>query len=186
MMTTLHYEEQLQKMFTNINEWLKFAEAKNFGLITLNAAIVFGLSQANFEKDSVLRFASFYILLPSLYISFFFSLLSFFPVLRKISKGENFISAGISKYITKGKKFESIHFYGYLRKLNKTEFITEFKLKTNSTQEFTLYEEELVTQILHNSRITWLKFQLFKLAGFFTLIGVIISPIIFLVIIWIQ
>ena len=32
-MATKH-EEQLQSIFNNVNEWLKFAEAKNFGLLT--------------------------------------------------------------------------------------------------------------------------------------------------------
>ena len=31
-MATKH-EEQLQSIFNNVNEWLKFAEAKNFGLL---------------------------------------------------------------------------------------------------------------------------------------------------------
>ncbi len=184
----LYYEEQLQKLFANINEWLKFAEAKNFGLITLNAGIVFGLSQINFEEKSVACFVSFYILSPFIYLSFLFTILSFFPVLRKIAKGEelNGMLSRLSGLIDKEKKFENIHFYGYLRRLNKAKFIDEFKSKTNSAEQFTLYEEELVTQILYNSRITWLKFQLFKIAGLFTLIGILISPIVWFILTWIK
>ena len=187
-MTNLHYEEQLQKIFSNINDWLKFAEAKNFGLITLNAAIVFGLSQTNFDEGSFTKIVSSYILFPLIYISFVFSLFSFFPILRKISKKEELkgILPWLSKLIDKEQKFESIHFYGYLSKVNKKRFITELKLKTNSTEEFTLYEEELASQILYNSRIVWLKFQLFKIAGFFTLTGIMVSPVAFLLLLWIN
>ena len=38
-MATSTHEEQLYKIFNNVNDWLKFAEAKNFGLLSINAAI---------------------------------------------------------------------------------------------------------------------------------------------------
>ncbi len=183
---TLHYEEQLQKIFANTNDWLKFAEAKNFGLITLNAAFLFGLSQINFESGSFWKTISFCVLSPFLYISLFFTLLSFFPILSKISKKEELkgLLGWLSSKIDKENDFENIHYFGYLRKLGKIKFIEEFKLKTKGVELFTEYEEELVTQILYNSRITWLKYQLFKIAGFFTLSGIIVSPIAYLLINW--
>ena len=46
------YEEQLRSIFNNVNEWLKYAEAKNFGLLTLIVAIAFGFTQINFSKES--------------------------------------------------------------------------------------------------------------------------------------
>src|SRR5689334_7270323 len=39
--------EDLKYTFNNINEWLKFAEAKNAGLLALNAVAVIGILQAN-------------------------------------------------------------------------------------------------------------------------------------------
>lgn len=187
-MKTLHYEEYLQKIFSNINEWLKFAEAKNFGLITLNAATVFGLSQTTFEANSTIKIVGFYVLTPFLFFSLFFSLISLFPILSKIEKGNKLkgILSWLSNFIDKEKKFENIHYFGYLRTLKKSQFISEFKLKTNSSEEFATYEVELVSQILYNSRIAWLKYQLFKIAGFFTLVGIIISPFALFFLEWIK
>jgi hypothetical protein len=182
MATTTH-EEQLQKIFTNVNEWLKFAEAKNFGLLTLNAAIVFGISQTNFDADSIVKIVGFYVFAPFAFLSSFFSIISLFPILSKIEKGVKLKGAlaKLSEFIDKENLFENIHFYGYLRTIDKDEFITQFNLKTNSTIAFTIYEEELVVQILYNSRITWLKYQFFKIAGFFALLGIMISPFILLI-----
>jgi hypothetical protein len=37
--------QELREIFNNVNDWLKYAEAKNFGLLSLCAAIVFGTTQ---------------------------------------------------------------------------------------------------------------------------------------------
>ena len=70
-MKNLKYEEQLQKLFLNVNDWLKFAEAKNFGLLTLNAAIVFGSTQIKFPVNSMIPYALNYIFMPFALFSFF-------------------------------------------------------------------------------------------------------------------
>ena len=81
----------------------------------------------------------------------------------------------ISNFIDKDRFFENIHFYGYLKELTETEFESQFLKKTGSTDEFTKYETELVTQILYNSRITSLKYKFFKIGAFMFLIGIVTS-----------
>ena len=83
MATTTH-EEQLQKIFTNVNDWLKFAEAKNFGLLSLNAAIVFGFTQTNFEEGSIIANTGFYVFSPFAILSFSTTLISLFPIVSRI------------------------------------------------------------------------------------------------------
>ena len=175
-MTTLKYEEQLQKIFTNINDWLKFAEAKNFGLLSLNAAIVFGFTQIEFQDGSIIQKAGYYIFAPFALLSFLTSLISLFPIVSKIEKGA-YAKSGINKFcnwIDEEKKFENIHFYGFLKSIEESEFEAKFLSKTSSINGFTQYEKELATQILYNSRITWLKYQLFKIGAFFFLTGAIL------------
>lgn len=174
-MATLEHEEHLQKMFSNVNEWLKFAEAKNFGLLTLNAAIVFGFTQSIFVDGSVIAKAGFYVFSPFAIFSFLAALISLFPILSKIEKG-SYAKSWINKFcniIDEEKKFENIHYYGYLRGINETEFEAKYLKKLGSNIKFTLYETELSTQILYNSRITWLKYQLFKIGAFFFLVGIV-------------
>jgi len=175
-MEKLKHEEQLQKIFANVNEWLKFAEAKNFGLLSLNAAIVFGFTQTNFSNKSVIHESGFYIVAPFAILSFLITLISLFPILSKIEKGtyaKSWINS-FCNFIEKEKTFENIHFYGYLKELDETEFESMYLEKIESKDKFTLYEKELVTQILYNSRITWLKYQLFKIGAFLFLLGIVL------------
>lgn len=175
-MTTITHEEQLYKIFNNVNDWLKFAEAKNVGLLTLNAVIVFGIIQINFKEGSIIEKAGFYILIPFAITSFLTALISLFPILSKIEKGiyvKNFIDS-FSNSIDQEKKIENIHFYGYLKTINENEFENKFLFKIGSTHAFSQYEKELANQIIHNSRIAWLKYQLFKIGAFFFLFGIVV------------
>ncbi len=178
-MVTLKHEEQLQKIFTNVNDWLKFAEAKNFGLLTLNAAIVFGFSQTNFAENSVIEKAGYYVFSPFTTLSFLSCLISLFPIVSRIDKG-SYTKSWINKFcnwIDEEKEFENIHFYGYLKGIDESEFETKFLGKINSSDALSQYEKELATQILYNSRITWLKYQLFKIGAFLFLVGSVLFVI---------
>lgn len=185
-MNKLNHEEQLYKIFNNVNDWLKFAEAKNFGLLTLNAAILFGLTQITFCDDSVIRTVAFCVFVPFSILSFLPCLISLFPIVSKIEsknkkgkirKSMKFINY-LSNLIDEDKSFENIHFFGYLKDLKEDKFEEEFLKKTGSKEEFTKYETELVTQILYNSRITTLKYKFFKIGAFIFFIGIITSVLI--------
>ena len=111
-MATKH-EEQLQSIFNNVNEWLKFAEAKNFGLLTLIMAIAFGFTQINFPEGSELKTVGCYIFLPIAFFSFFSSLLSLFPILSKFEKGylvKSLIDK-LSNLIDEEKSFENGEYF---------------------------------------------------------------------------
>ncbi len=182
-MNKLNHEEQLYKIFNNVNDWLKFAEAKNFGLLTLNAAIVFGLTQITFSNDSVIKLVAFSVFVPFSILSFIPCLISLFPIVTKIEsknkKGQIRKSMKIIDYLSniidKDKSFENIHFYGYLKDLKEDKFEKEFLKKIGSKEEFTTYETELVTQILYNSRITSLKYKFFKIGAFIFFVGIVVS-----------
>ena len=182
-MNKLNHEEQLYKIFNNVNDWLKFAEAKNFGLLTLNAAIVFGLTQISFGDNNVIKTVGFYVFVPFSILSFLPCLISLFPIVTKIEsknkKGKirnsmKFINY-LSNKIDEDKPFENIHFYGYLKDLKEDKFEEEFLKKIGSADKFTKYETELATQILYNSRITSLKYKFFKIGAFLFFLGIIIS-----------
>lgn len=174
----LNYEEQLNKLFSNVNEWLKFAEAKNFGLLTLNAALVFGFTQMNIDTETI-KNAGNYIFIPFALFSFLFALLSLFPILTTIERTGNTknLIYRFSNLIDKETHFENIHYYGYLRGIDIAVFESKFLAKTGGTHSFTDFEKELGIQILYNSRIAYLKFQLFKIGAFIFSLGVILSVI---------
>lgn len=168
------HETHLRNLFVNVNEWLKFAEAKNLGLLTLNGAIIFGITQTDFKNHVEILFPLYYVFIPLSLISFFWCLLSLFPIISKIETGTFKDSiAKFSNWIDKESVFENIHFYGYLRTLSISEFETKFLAKVGSNVNFVEFEKELATQIIYNSRITWLKYQCFKIGAFFFLVAFI-------------
>ena len=177
-METVKHEEQLQKLFANVNEWLKFAEAKNFGLLSLNGAVMFGFLESNLLENNTIL-VGFYVFASFILFSFLVTLLSLFPIVSTIEKGQ-YAKSWIDKFcnwIDKEKQFENIHFYGYLKRIDESSFETNFLNKIGSIDPFSQYERELVSQILYNSRITWLKYQLFKMGAFFFLLGLILFAI---------
>lgn len=171
----INIEEKLRNMFANINEWLKFAEAKNFGLFSVTGAIYLGITQADYEDCVALKWGFVFLSLTA-GAAMIFSLLSLFPFLTKVDSAfaKGWISK-LSNWIDHEQPFENIHFYGYLRNLEEADFEKEFAMKIGQELKFNQFEKELVTQILYNAKITWLKFQLFKIGGFFFLCGFIPS-----------
>ena len=179
----LEQEERLHRLFANVSDWLKFAEAKNLGLMTLNAAVVAGLTQINFSQDSRFEKIGFYFFTPLATLSFLCALISLFPILAKIESGSKFqkFLSLISNWITKELHFENIHYYGYLKTLSLSTFEDKFLSKVGSTTPFSEYEKELGVQILYNSRITFLKYQLFKIGAAVFLFAFLISIVLYLV-----
>lgn len=185
-MNKLNHEERLYKIFNNVNDWLKFAEIKNFGLLTLNATSIYCLTQIKYGDNSSVEKVVLYIFIPFAILSIVPCLISLFPIVSKIvsqnKKKEirnsmKFINY-LSNFIETEESFENIHFYGYLKDINEGDFEKKFLEKVNSSDKFTTYETELVTQILYNSRITSLKFKFFKIGAFLFFIGIVASILI--------
>ena len=168
-------KKELREIFNNINDWLKFAEAKNFGLLSLIVASVFGFTQMSIKLESIVRNTGAYIFLPLSILGCLSCLTSLIPILNKIEKGTNvkgFIDR-LSNFIDKEGVITNIHFFGHLKDLNETEFESEMQTKYGQRFiSFTEYEKDLVTQILYNSRIAYIKYQLFKIGGTLFLLAI--------------
>jgi hypothetical protein len=178
-MGNIKHEARLQNIFNNVNDWLKFAEVKNFGLLSLVAAISFGITQIDFAENNVIQKVAYYILPLFFILSFLVALVSLFPIIASIEK-DSHVKSWINKFsnfIDDEKKFENIHFYGYLKYLDDSEFEAEYLTKVGSTESLNQYEKELIKQILHNSRIASLKYQLFKISAFLFLVGFVVCII---------
>ncbi|MCD7971062.1 MAG: DUF5706 domain-containing protein [Candidatus Azobacteroides sp.] len=159
--------EHLYRIFDNINDWLKFAEAKILGLIAFDVALLVGYTQIHTE-NLVIKYAS-GILAIFLVLSLLLCIISVIPIVNKVA--------------VKLKKcnFSNILFFGYIKDLNEKEFEKEFLLKLEDQEPLNKYEKDLVCQILYNSKITSLKCQFFDLASYILITGIIISIISFLI-----
>ena len=162
-------DEKLNDIFSNINDWLKYAEAKTATLIAGNAALIFGISKiilsnevdGNFEK--YLIFCCF---LCSLSLSL--CLLSVIPALSM---------PWDSKLSDKSEK-DSVIYFGDIAKYSPLTYLNLLAKKTDSKNEiFTEYQKDLAYQIIINSVIAFKKYNYFKVAIWFTL-SAIVSPLI--------
>ncbi len=155
-----------QEILSLINNWLKFAEAKNAVVIALTGTAIFNLIKI---ISTDLHIAAL-IYLIQLAICFLFSLLvalaSFVPITdylillpkEKISKNDNLL------------------FFGHLAKYTKTDLVAKFnEVEENETN--VKFREMYSEQIIINSRIAMSKYYFFNQAVVLIFWG-ILSPII--------
>ena len=154
-------KDELKSIFLNVNEWLKFAEAKNAGLLVLNSGVIFGI--LTIYKDYQHSLPKTIILLALIFfgLSMLLSIISLFPRTHNI--------------LPKQKKFKNpnLYFAGHLCKLDINDFKTEL-FKIHTTHIFDKFEEDLLNQIIVNATITTRKYHFFKFAAISTAIGFII------------
>ena len=147
---------ELQNIFQNVNDWLKFAEAKHSGLIALTSALL--LATPTVLKQPKKKFIRFLFLLPILFfsISLYISLKSFSPVLER--KGLNVYDQKIHSHIF----FESIA----------SMDIETFKTDLLKSGETLIHlDTDKIDQIIINSKITSLKMRAFRESFLYFKIG---------------
>jgi len=150
--------EELKYIFSNVNDWLKFAEAKHGGLILLNSAIIIGVISVLPDSklfDSYSAAASLAICGCSILIS----LASQFPTTSNLLIGAS------------NKANPNIYFFEDLSKMSLDGFLLEYR---RSYPDFkpTASDENLVNQILVNSRIATSKFRTFKICCYVSIFGI--------------
>ena len=164
-------DEKLKFIFTNVNDWLKFAEAKNGVLIAFNNALVFGLFSILDSTSKPLNdlTTQIYITCLLLLIASAISILSFIPQLREpILSLWNIPKAEPDK--------DNTLYFGDILKYEKEDYL-ELIYKENDadTQSINKYQLQLASQIIINSKIAYFKYELFVFSSWITFIAIIIS-----------
>jgi hypothetical protein len=149
---------EIKYIFSNINEWLKFAEAKHGALIIFNSGLVIGiLSSYNNIQDYIFK-PTILIGIICFGISVALSIFSQFPVTQ------NFF------YNKKDINNPNLYFFGHLSHFDDVTFINELK-KVDTNFVANKLDSDLINQILVNARITQAKFTFFKIASYLTAFG---------------
>ena len=151
-------KSELKYIFANINEWLKFAEAKHGGLVVLNAGLVVGILSSYSNIQNFIFKPAILIGIICFGISVFLSIISQFPVTQNLF------------YNKKTIQNPNLYFFGHLSHLDKQVFIDTFKLVDTGFIP-SKFDTDLINQILVNARITQTKFSFFKLASYLTAFG---------------
>ncbi len=153
-------EERLRFIFGNVNEWLKFAEAKNAVLVAFNGAALFAIIDL-FTQDA---FKSFPLVIFFLYIflvcvlsGLIIAIISFFPTMKpKTSTPDNFL------------------FYGSISKHSPETYLSGLYTENDpkASDNFHRLCLDYAHQIITNSQISIRKYKFFRYALFITIIGV--------------
>jgi hypothetical protein len=171
-------DEFLDKVFSNVNSWLNFAETKN----AANIALVVASIAAIFSLDSMNVLL--YIICILFTLSGTCSLISFLPRLGK-NIGNKFFRLAeeiTKKNVMKDEKdnllfFEDIKKYSgdeYLKQVSKLYFETD-------KEDFNRYQSDLANEIVYNSDIASCKYKFFKVAAYLDVLAFIVLVVCFII-----
>lgn len=157
--------ETLRGTLNDVNDWLRFAEAKNGVLVAASGVAVWGclrlavLRETGCYVDSYLGVAVLFLAL-----GFVTSLLSFLPVLKY---------RWIIPSATAGKD-QNLLYFGHLATYSKRNLVESYRKATGTNEaEVTELHGMYAEQIIINSRIALAKYALFEHAVTFVLWGVL-------------
>lgn len=155
--------EHLEYIFSNVNDWLKFAEAKSATLLAANGVLLFGIVRlaSNIQQNKI----STYLTIISCGIiscSLLLCLSSFIPSLtiprmhKKCNRTDE----------------DNLLFFGHIENYNPSLYIDSLKAScaVNDAEE-TKYCYMIADQIIANSVIASYKYSIFTKAVWLTLIG---------------
>lgn len=162
-------DEKLEKIFSNINDWLRFAEAKSATLIAGNGALIFAIFRlrhsAEVPEFLVLHFN----------VSIFFCLMSMVVCLISITP-----SLGMP-WESKPRgcdKSDNLLFFEDISKYTPASYLNKIGKNINlESSDFTGYQKDLASQIIVNSVIARKKYNFFKIAVWLSLFA-LVSPVV--------
>lgn len=167
-MAQLTLEEQLHKIFANVNDWLKFSEAKNAMLIAFNAASSFGLLKMydfDFVKNSCFLQGYLIVVIFLFIFSTALSLISFAPRVKMIKEG--LFADGTDS---------NVLFFEYLKNREHIQILEEVSGLLGE-DKFSKLEKDLAEQIKQNSIIASRKLSYFTIAVWITIAAYLTIPL---------
>jgi hypothetical protein len=161
---------RLDTVFGHVNGWLRFAEAKNAALLTLNAAAIFGLNKMYVDHQAEAPDWLCWVLAATtvqLILSLLFCLVSFFAR----TKVPQFLVARASNSADL-----NLMFYGHIAQMTASDYVEALGQSIGADSSATKHQRDVAGQIVINSKITLKKYSLFNIALWLTL-SAIITPI---------
>lgn len=163
-------EENLRTIFANVNEWLKFAEAKNAALVAANGAALFGALGLLTGDKPLASWLHLYLielavcLLAGLVIAF----ISFLPEIQ--------IPQARARTPRPG---ENLLFYGDIALHSPDTYLNALRsLYGFQNDPAVPIESHYAEQIVVNSRIAVRKYRRFNNALWMTLAGLVTAPLV--------
>jgi len=151
----MNKDNVLDEIFSNVNNWVSFAEQKNTIIISLFSVIAFATLFGNdlLEISKSLKI-SIIILWVLFVIALIITLISFFPITQIFAKGKN----------KKLHETDNLFFYGDIYKYSISELEKAYNKNYNVDINNSI-NKDLINQILNNSEIALYKFNCFKVSS---------------------
>jgi hypothetical protein len=158
----------LKEIFQNVNDWLKFAEAKHAGLIVLNSGIIFGILSIYKDYKENIHWMIVIVSIAFLGLSMITSFISLFPKLdNKIKKKKKPLNL-------------NLYYFRSIALLDEEDFKKELKnIDANFSPD--KLDNDLINQIIVNSRISLFKYRLFRFGTVSAIIGLTL-PVTYIII----
>jgi hypothetical protein len=161
-------DEKLQYIFSNINDWLKFAEAKSATLIACNGALIFGISRLISSFDINGGYLLYLIVISALCILSIS--ICFLSIIPSLSMPWDKKPSGVSDT-------DNLLYFSDIAKYTPLAYLKALKDKLElKDSEFTGYQKDLSNQVIVNSVIADKKYRAFQKAIWLTLAAVM-SPV---------
>lgn len=163
MVNRIIMKEQLEKIFSNVNDWLKFAETKSASLTAANGVVLFGVLRVTKDINySAVSEALIYLSFVCFGLSLLLCLSSFIPSLslpwahKKSSVKEN----------------DNLLFFGHIENYTPSSYLNKLS-KSLAVDNYcaSKYEHMIASQIITNSVIASYKYSVFKKSIWLTLVG---------------
>jgi hypothetical protein len=160
-------DDRLKFIFANVNDWLKFAEAKNAMIIAFNSASIYGITKT-FDLEAVknTQFIKVYlmIMIAMLVFSAILALISFAPRVKIVKTG--FYAPS---------DVPNIIFFEYLKDRSTDQILSEV-LGGADKSLFTSINKDIAEQIRQNSIIASRKYSHFTIAVWLTITAYVSLP----------
>lgn len=168
--------ENLNNIFSNVNEWLKFAEAKNTALLIFSNAMILGILSVlipQWDQAGVWLKIYFIQAIVFLVLSTVIVLLSFIPQVK----------IPLHLHVDEKSEKDNVLFFGSIQKYSAKEYIELLKTKMDITDDNNVkgFELDLAGQIIANSKICMNKFGVFSVGVWFVMTS-IVTPALVLVV----
>lgn len=161
-------ETHLFELLQMVNDWLKFAEAKNAGLIALAGLSLTGLLSFAASVDRFVYGAAIFLVLgAALWLgSIMLAVYSFMPLTS------NVLPKGELKDMVE--ETDNLFYFGHLANFSRQTLLEAVGVEQEATSERARFERNLADQVITNSRITVKKMDLFDIATRWWVAGTLI------------
>lgn len=161
--------EDLKTIFTNVNDWLKYAETKNATLTAFNGAAIFGFLQA----WTVLPHEIITINILLLAVSSLLAIISFSPQLSRILNRSQISTQDWPNV----KNNINLLFFGDLSRLSTSQFTELYGEQSQQTLPYqpSAMDRSLISQILINSGIALNKNRWFRTAVRISIVTILLD-----------